>query len=148
MSQVLDILTSLGIDGTFFYQFVIFFIAFTFMNFIAFKPYLKAYDERVRRTVGGQQEAKDLLEQADKAEAVYKEEARKLNAEIRDIFAEANGRAKNEVTEIISAAQADAEQQVVDGRKALIQSVDEARKAMETHIPEISEKIQNKFTRQ
>ena len=142
---ILEILTSLGIDSTFFYQFLIFFVAFASMNFIVFKPYLAAHDERVRRTVGGQAEAKDLLDQAKDTEAIYKEEAKKLNAEIREVFAKVNGKAKTEVEAILNEAKADADSQITAGRQALSQSVDEARKAMETHIPEISEKIQNKF---
>ena len=148
MSQVLEILTSLGIDSSFFYQFIIFFVAFIAMNFIVFRPYLKAHDERVRRTLGGQEEAKSLLDQAEKAEETYKAEAKKLNAKIKEIFSKSNNKAKDEVDSILAKAKEDADKQIEAGRKALSDSVSEARKAMETYIPDISEKIQNKFLRQ
>ena len=71
MSQVLEILTSLGIDATVLYQFLIFFVAFFSMNHIVFKPYLKAYDERLRRTDGGEEQAKNLQDAAAKIEEQY-----------------------------------------------------------------------------
>lgn len=117
------------------------------MNFIVFRPYLKAHDERVRRTLGGQEEAKNLLDQADKAEETYKAEAKKLNAEIKDIFSASNAKAKSEVDTILVKAKEEADKQVDAGRKALNQSVSEAKQAMESHIPGISEKIQSKFMR-
>ncbi|MCB0377623.1 MAG: ATP synthase F0 subunit B [Bdellovibrionales bacterium] len=146
MSQVLEILTSLGIDSTFFYQFVIFFIAFLSMNFIVFRPYLNAHDERIRRTVGGQKEAEDLMQSAAKEEEIYKAEARKLNSEIREIFATSNAKAKKETEEILNQAKTEADQEVEKGRKSLEATIQEVRKEMEAHIPEISKKIETKFT--
>lgn len=147
MSQVIDILVSLGIDGTVFQQFVIFGIAFISMYIIAFKPYLAAYDERMRRTVGGQEEAEKLLAQAAEKEELYKEEAKKLNSEIKAIFAEKNEKAKGEVEGILKEAKSQAEAEVDEARKQLEVAVLQARKDMENHIPEISENIQNKFAR-
>jgi hypothetical protein len=57
MGQVIEILTGLGINSSVFFQFGIFFIAFISMKYIVFTPYLNAYNERQKRTVGGQEEA-------------------------------------------------------------------------------------------
>lgn len=148
MSQVIDILVSLGIDKTFFYQFVIFGIAFISMYIIAFRPYIAAYDERLRRTVGGQEEAENLLAEAAEKERAYKEEAKKLNVQIKAIFSEKNEQAKSEVEEILKEAKTHAESEVEAARKELEVSVLQARKEMESFIPSISENIQNKFVRQ
>ena len=148
MSQVIEILRSLGIDSTVYFQFAIFFIAYFVMSNVVFKPYLKAYDERMRRTVGGQEEAESLLDQAKEKEEKYKKEAKKLNTEIKEIFNGANLKAKKEVEEILSEARKEADEQLEQARNDLDRSVDEARKEMKSHIPTISENIQKKFVRQ
>lgn len=145
MSQVIEILRSLGINDTVFFQFGIFFIAYISMSYIVFKPYLRAYEERVKRTIGGQEDAAMLLYQADEKEAIYKEEAKKLNAEIRTIFSERNNQAKKEVEEILTEAKGLAEAESEAAKKELELSVSQARKEMENFIPEISQNIQKKF---
>ena len=145
MSQVLEILTSLGIDTTVFYQFFIFFVAYISMNHIVFKPYLKAHDERLRRTVGGEEQAKNLQEDTVKLEEQYSLEAKKLNDEIKTIFGEQNQKALKQKTEILEKARKDAEAKVQAGRSALDEAVSDARQAIGQQIPDISEKIENKF---
>ena len=116
-----------------------------FYNFIVFKPYLRAYEERLKRTVGGQEEAEQLLSEASEKEKIYKEEARKLNGEIKSIFSEMNSKAKKETDSIIADAKKEAEAESEEARKQLETSVNEARKEMESLIPEISLNIQKKF---
>lgn len=147
MSQVIDILTSLGIDGTVFYQFAIFFVAFFSMNIIVFKPYLAAYKKRLDRTVLGQEATSDLLAEVEKKEKEFQDEARSLNHEIKDIFDEANGRAKKEVEKILIDARKQADQKVEEERKNLNEAVIEARKELETHVPSISKSISERFVR-
>jgi F-type H+-transporting ATPase subunit b len=148
MSQVIEILTSLGINNTVFYQFGIFFVAFISMNFIVFKPYLRAYDERVSRTVGGQEKAEQLLSKAAEKEKAYREQAKKLNGEIKEIFSEQNAKAKKETEQILAVAKKEADQKTEKARVELETAVVAARKEMENLIPEISKDIENKFMRQ
>lgn len=148
MSQVIEILKSLGIDSSVYFQFAIFFIAYFVMSNVVFKPYLKAYNERQRRTVGGQAEAENLLKEAAEKEESYKLEAKRLNSKIREIFNVINGKAKKEVEQILVEAKSQANLQSDQARSDLELSVSEARKEMENHIPTISENIQNKFVRQ
>ena len=148
MAQVLEILQSLGIDSTVYAQFLILFIAYISMQFIVFNPYLKAYGERLHRTVGGQEEAEELLSEAGEQEDRFKELAKNLNGKIRSIFADTNGKAKTEVDQILGQAKKEADEKAATSRKALEDSVNQARKEMEEHIPTLSKNIENKFARQ
>lgn len=145
MSQVIEILTSLGIDATFYYQFGIFFVAFLSMSWIVFKPYLRAYDERVYRTIGGQEEAESLLKEAAEKESLYGQKAKKLNGEIKEIFADQNAKAKKEIEQILAVAKKEADAQTEEARKDLEVSVRSARRDIENFLPSISENIQKKF---
>ncbi len=145
MSQVIEILTSLGINNTVFYQFGIFFVAFISMKYIVFAPYLKAHDERVARTVGGQENAEKLLSEAHEKEQAYKEQAKKLNSKIKELFSEQNAKAKKEIEQIMAVAKKEADEKTEEARSELDQAVRSARKEMENHISEISGNIEKKF---
>jgi F0F1-type ATP synthase membrane subunit b/b' len=145
MNQVIEILRSLGINDTVFYQFAIFFVAYISMNFIVFKPYLRAHEERIRRTEGGQKQAEELTLAALEKEQEFQVEARKLNEKIKEIFARINLKAKKETEEILLKAKQQMESDSEAAKKELDQSILLARKEMEGMLPEISQKIQNKF---
>ena len=145
LNKVVEILTSLGINSTFFYQIAIFFIAYMGMSNIVFKPYLLAYNERQRRTVGSKKEAESLNAEADKIEKDYVREARELNDKIKNLFGDMQAKATKEKAQIIEAARSQAEANMKTGRDSIEQAMSEARGSMQTHITEISEKIQNKF---
>lgn len=147
MSQVIDILVSLGINKTVYFQFIVFGVAFLSMYIIAFKPYLAAYNERLNRTVGGQEEAEKLIEDAALKEEKYKEEAKKLNSKIRSIFSEKNDKAKSEIESILKEAKVQAEAEAEAARQELEACVIQAKKEMEKFIPSICENIENKFVR-
>ena len=145
MDQVIKILTSLGIDSTFYLQFGIFFVAFISMKWIVFDPYLKAHNERLKRTVGGVEETESLLQATERKEEEYSQQAKRLNGQIREIFAHQNEKAKKEKEQIMAVAKKEADGLMKGARSDLQASVDQLRKEMETHIPSISQSIQKKF---
>ncbi len=145
MDQIIDILKDIGINETLFFQVGLFFIAWLAMNCIVFRPYLMAYEERIRRTLGSQEETRDILKQAEKKEQEYKALARKLNGDIHSAFAESNTKAKKKTEEILLQARGDSELQNGKLRKQMELSVAQARRDLENHIPALSLGIQKKF---
>ena len=145
MDAILDILKSLGIDHTLFFQFGVFFVAFLAMNFIVFKPYLRAYEKRLDRTHGNRKQAQSLLEQAEKKQSQYREAARKLNSAMVSIFTDSNKKAKKEAEKILLEAKKELESQEQSLRKQMEKSVVQSRKEMEDQLPEIRSEIQKKF---
>ena len=122
-------------------------MAYIAMSRIVFTPYLEKHNERLRRTVGGQEEAESLLSLAEEREAAFKVQARKLNSEIRSIFSKLNSQAKQETESILREAQGVAEKEALEAQKQLEKAIQETRSELERHIPEISTNIQNKFVR-
>jgi len=145
MSQVIEILKSLGINETLFFQFGIFSIAYLSMNFIVFRPYLRAYNERVRRTLGSQKETQEILQQADQKEQEYKILVKKLNRVIKSIFHKLKMEAEKDSEKILLQAKKDSELQSKDLSEQLELSVAKARKDLKDHIPDVSNEIQRKF---
>ena len=145
-NQVVEILTSLGVNSTFYFQFAIFCFAYIAMSKIVFGPYLAAYEERHRRTVGGEKEAQDLQAQADETEAVYVKEARSLNDKIKEIYSEKAVLLNQDRNKILEEARGNAENKLNQGREQIEVAVGEARNTMKGHIQELSQQIQNKFS--
>lgn len=144
--KVVEILVSLGINETFYFQLVIFCIAYFGMSQIVFKPYLRAYEERKKRTVGSEKDAEDMILAAEQKEALYSEEAKALNSKIKDIYKEKADAAVKDRSQILESARSSAEGQLKEGRDSLEKVMDETRSIMKEHIPAISQKIEEKFS--
>lgn len=140
-----EILKNLGLDETLFFQFGIFLIAYLAMNFIVFRPYLKAYNERVRRTLGSREETQNLLQQVNQKKEEYKVLARKLNGEINSVFVESSEKAKKDMERILSKAKEESELQGEELAKQMKLSIATARRKLEEHIPSLSGEIQRKL---
>ena len=145
MDQVVEILKTLGINETLFIQFIPFFISYLALSFLIFKPYLRAYEQRVSRTTGEEVLAKNLLQKAEQKEVEYKILAQKLNSEISSIFSKSNEKAGKEVEKILQTAKKDVEKQNNQWSRELKLSMNQAKQEMKKHIPELSMEIQKKF---
>lgn len=148
MSQVIEILTSLGIDETVFMQFAVFFLAYISMNFIVFKPYMAAYNERMSRTVGGQELAEKMLSEAAEKEETFKNTARDLNQKIRESFQQWDSKAKQETESILADAKQQSEVELKKAQKDLELAVEQVRGDLKTHVTQLSKNIQDKIVRQ
>jgi len=146
IDKVIEILVSLGINKTFFYQFAIFCLAYFGMSQVLFKPYLRAYEERKKRTVGGEEEAVEMTAAAEQKEAVYSKEAKDLNSKIKTIYKEQSDKAIKEKAAILDTARQKAETNMKSGRESLEVTMNETRDMMKEHIPSISQKIEEKFS--
>ena len=140
-----EILKNLGIDETLFFQFGIFFIAYLAMDFIVFRPYLRAYNERLRRTQGSREEAQHILRQVDQKEEEYRVLVRKLNGEINSVFTESNIKAKKDMERILSKAKKDSEHQSRELSEKIDLLVTQTRRDLENRVPGISSEIQKKL---
>lgn len=141
------ILSSLGVDNSFYIQLAIFCITYLAMYFIAIKPYMAAMDERKRRTHGNTSKADDLTQEAVKVKETYSREARELNTQVRSIHNESSQKASQQKAKILAAGQKEAEQWVSQSQAELADAIAASRKQLDQQIPEISRSIEEKFLR-
>ena len=82
----MDILSALGVDATLGIQFIIFLVSYVFLVNVVFKPYHRAYEERVKRTLGNAEFAERILAETKELEIEFEQKARLLNYETKGIF--------------------------------------------------------------
>ena len=82
MKVVSDTLSQLGVDGTFFYQLLIFLISFVFVYRLITRPHFKAYVERLQRTRGDESSTHALKEEIKEVEDKYQIRKRVLNDDL------------------------------------------------------------------
>lgn len=139
------ILSQLGINETTFYCFLIFLLTFFFLKELLFRPYFAAYEEREKRTKGGESTAKELQAQTLLTRQNFEEQAREINAEIKKIFDESRAKANKESERIVTEARIAAEQALEEARSRLALDIKRAQEQLSLEIPGVALAITKKM---
>lgn len=139
------ILNQLGINFTTFYCFLIFIVTFFFLKELLFRPYFEAFEEREKRTKGGETSAKGLHLKTNEIKQQFEEEARDLNAEIKSIFDESRSLATKEYEKVVYDARKAAEQVVEETRTRVAKEVKRAQEQLSLEIPGVALTITKKM---
>ena len=82
----MELLSSLGLDITLFYQLAIFLTGYALLYNLIFKPYVAAHNRRLERTVGNMESNDRVLSDIQHLKAHHEEKAREINDEYKSIY--------------------------------------------------------------
>lgn len=146
----MDIITSLfkalGIDSTVWFQLLSFLIAYLALSNLVFKPYLKAFHERERRTVGSEESAIRIVEEAQQLQLNFEARAKHLNSEIRSVYEAHRSEATKQYEKQVEVARAESASALDSARTKISSEVQAARKALSAEIPAVSRAIASRLS--
>lgn len=141
----MDILKSLGVDETLWMHLACFLASYLALTQLVFKPYLKAFHEREKRTVGNEEHAARLIEQAQDLHGQYEQRAKVINSQIKLAFDSSRGEALKEYDRLLQAARDQATKLLEETRAGLSKEIQNARKTLSGEVPAISLAIASKL---
>ena len=141
----MDILLAIGIDQTVFVQLIIFLVTFFFLNFLVFKPYFNAHQERAQRTIGNTNLAAQVIEDVHGLECEYQEKAKKINHQHKTIFDESKTKAMEEYDSIISSARIRSKEILEKNKKMIQKEIKKSEDQLLSEVPVVSSAIASKI---
>jgi F0F1-type ATP synthase membrane subunit b/b' len=141
----MDLLASLNIDQTLIFHFVIFAFVYLFLYFLLFKPYYKAFSERVKRTSGTQDVAERIVAETLDLETTYETKARKMSIEFKSLYDESRTKAMEEYDKTVSEARAQAKALLEKNRVVIQSEIEEAKKGLALETASVSQAIVRKI---
>lgn len=139
------LLKSLGIDSTLWIHIVCFAIAYISISNLIFKPYMKALAEREKRTVGGEEQAAALLNEANDINNEYEAKAKAVSASIRAEYETKRQEALKESETLIAAARTEAGQLLEQSRSRIATEINTAKGLLSAEVPTITAAIASKM---
>jgi F-type H+-transporting ATPase subunit b len=143
--MIADLQQQLGIDSSFFPQFVLFFVFFLFMRAIYFAPFLRLIEKREGQSGGLSDEAGKLHEESARLEAEYQEALvgarRRAAAEREALLAEARKRG----AETVAQARAQAKVKLEQAREAAAKSAEGELASLKAQVSPISSALVSKL---
>ena len=141
----MEILSSIGLDGTIVYHLALFLITFLVLNGLVFKPYFKAFSERAHRTEGSQDLAQEALRETEELRAQYEKKAQEMNRVHKNIYDKARVQAQGEYDKIVEEGRHRAGVVLQQNREKISSEIESARAGLADEIPAVSRTIASKL---
>lgn len=145
--MIADLQRQLGIDASFFPQFLIFVFVFLWLRFVYFKPYLALIQKRENQSEGLSDEAQRLEEESARLEQQYQDSIvsarRRAFAERDRILADARKQASETVANARQAAKSKLEQT----REAAQKSYENEFASLKAHVGSVTSMLVEKLTK-
>jgi F-type H+-transporting ATPase subunit b len=145
MQIVLSLLTALGVNQTIWIQLGCFLVSYLALTELVFKPYMKAYHEREKRTVGGEESAIRIVEEAQELTGHYEKRAREMNSEIKHVYDKKRSEALKDYEAMLAEARKTSSSLVEASRAKIKTEVEAARKKIAAEIPAVSGAIASRL---
>lgn len=141
----MEIFRSLGVDGTLWIHLACFLICYVALTQLILKPYMAALKEREKRTVGNEEHAVRLVEEANQLHSEYEQKARAINSQIKGSYDESRTVAMREYDRLVQAAREDAHKLLEGARAEIGREVQTARKTLSTEVPAVAAAMASKL---
>lgn len=141
----MEILQQLGANQSAIIQFFIFAISIAFLTVFVFGPYFKAYDQRLSKTKGAENVAKETIEETKSLNLIFQSKARESNDKIKAIYGAENEIAKSTAEDTLKNAKAEASKIIESSRQQLSQQLSQSKAQVQTLSKEIAQQLTQKF---
>lgn len=126
-------------------QLGIFLFTYTVLLFAVFKPFTAAYEERLKRTKGSEEEVADFAQKRAELYAEYEVRARDVNNQIRTIYDDYRHEANKEYAKIVDEAKKQSAGIVETIRQKISSEIKLAQGQIKDQAPALAKQIANKL---
>lgn len=139
------VLEQLGIDHTFFVQLAIFAVVFVLLSNIYFKPFLKLFEARHKRTVQDREAAEKLMAQAEARFEEYKRRLADERLAARREYESVIDQVKKEEAAAIALAREEAKKITQSAAESIGRQREELQKALEADVERLAQQISERL---
>jgi F-type H+-transporting ATPase subunit b len=141
----MEILRMLGVDGTLWIHLACFLVSYVTFSKLILKPYMAALNEREKRTVGNEEHALRLVEEANQLGSEYEQKARAINSQIKGAYDESRTAAMREYDRLVQSAREESQKLLESARADIGREVQSARKTLSGEVPAVAAAMASKL---
>jgi F-type H+-transporting ATPase subunit b len=142
VSAVLD---QLGLNQTFFYQFVIFAVVFFALSSLFFRPFLSLFETRHRKTVQDREAAEKLMAQAEARFEDYKRRLTEERLAAKREYEAALDQAKKQEAAVLAQAREEAKKITQEAVESIGKQREQLKKSLEGEVDALARTISERL---
>ena len=133
-----SLIQALGVDGTFFAQFLIFLLFYPFLSYLLFRPYVRLQNQREKETSERMKKAEEWKKKKQVLEREYEVKAKAFNEKFNILYDEESKILKQGMLENSLKAKSALKEEYARKSKALLQEVKTAEKTFESETNQLA----------
>lgn len=145
MDQALSILSSLGVNQTFFLMFGVIIVFYVLMNLIALKPLSKILIERDHRIEGRHEAIREYSEEAQSLELNFSDKIKEAHREAASDYAKIKAEALQKQTVALSQARESAQSKIAQVRSEVSATVESEFAKVSAQIPGLASLVMDRI---
>jgi len=138
---IMAILDQLGLNQSFFAQFVVFTVAYVALSRLVFAPYSDALSQRELRTKGGEDLAIETQKKSEELRLQYEAKARQVSGNVKVIFDQYREEANKEYEKLVSASRTESQKLVEAARQKVGLEIGDATAKIKADVPVIAQEM-------
>lgn len=146
MESLIAIFNQLGVDGSIFYQFVLFFVLYFVVRSLLFKPLQDVIEDREGKTTKLEGQANHKFEKAKKLETEYKEKIDSAYLEAQEVFHSKKTEVIQREREVFKKAEAEILNEYEEKRKQELAAIESKRNEILDQAKNLSNDLVEKLT--
>jgi F-type H+-transporting ATPase subunit b len=139
------VLDQLGLDQTFFIQFVVIWVLFFLLGRGFFRPFLHLFEARHKKTVEDREAAEKLLAQADAKFEEYKKRLADARLEAKKEYEAVLTQAKKEESAILHTAREEAKKITHEAAESIAKQREQLKKSLEGEVDQLARTISERL---
>ena len=140
-----EVLEQLGLNSTFFIEFAIFFVLFLILSNVYFKPFLKLFQARHKKTVEDRETAEKLLRQAEAKMDEYKRILQEERVNARADYERALSEVKKQESEQLAKARDEARRITQETVETIELQRQQLKKQLSADVESIAQSISERL---
>ena len=145
MSLLNDLITTVGLDRTFFYQLFLAVILYFVSKKLFFQPYLKNFEKSEESAKGRLAGVRQLEEEIEKQKLLYEEQARRVHQKFQDRFLAIKHEAQKDFEKKSLKIRKEQKEHVKKERQALLRDMEKQSLFMEIAFPSLARLLVEKI---
>jgi F-type H+-transporting ATPase subunit b len=141
----MELLTQLGINSMLFAHMACFVLAYLALSQLVFKPYMSALKEREARTVGSEENASRVLDEAAQIQAEFETKAKQISGRIRSEYDKSRSEAMRAYDQMVATARQEATQEIEKARQQIAREMSKAQQSLVAEVPTVTATIASKM---
>jgi len=139
------VIEQLGLDQTFFYQFVLFWVVFLLLAQLFFRPFLRLFEARHKKTVEDREAAEKLFAQAEAKFEEYKKRLADARLEAKREHDAMIAQAKKEEAAVLHAAREEAKKITHEAAESIAKQREQLKKSLEGEVDQLARTISERL---
>ncbi len=132
---------ALGINGTFFVQFLVFLALYPLLSRLLFRPYFRLHEQREEQTRGRMEKADKWRKEEESLKTEYEESARRMNRLFDEMYREKSKKLKQNLLEDEEEKQKELRKEYEQKTRNLLREIKEKEQSLYSETDSLSEQV-------